>query len=72
MAVHPDCQGQKVGSKFVKFLESEAINLGASEIYLHARDVALPFYQKLGYKAIGDQFVIVGINHHEMYKFISR
>jgi predicted GNAT family N-acyltransferase len=70
MAVHPSFQRSKVGSTFLKFLETEAIAVRASEIYLHARDVALPFYVKSGYKVIGEPFSEVGIGHHEMYKFL--
>jgi predicted GNAT family N-acyltransferase len=70
MAIHPDFQRLRIGADFVKYLEDEAIKSGAAEIYLHARDVALPFYRKQGYEVIGDAFLEVGISHHEMRKLL--
>jgi GNAT superfamily N-acetyltransferase len=70
MAVHPDFQRLRIGADFVKYLEDEAIKAGAREIHLHARDVALPFYQKQRYEVVSDAFLEVGISHHEMRKLL--
>ena len=35
-------------------------------IYLYAQDSAIKFYEKLGFKSIGNLFKEVGINHQEM------
>jgi predicted GNAT family N-acyltransferase len=35
---------------------------------LHARSTAVPFYAKLGYECVGDEFIEVTIPHWEMRK----
>ncbi|HRF26714.1 MAG TPA: GNAT family N-acetyltransferase [Ferruginibacter sp.] len=35
---------------------------------MHARDSAVGFYEKLGYKVIGEGFMEVNLPHHLMVK----
>jgi predicted GNAT family N-acyltransferase len=35
---------------------------------MHARDTAIGFYEKLGYKVKGDGFIEVNVPHHVMEK----
>lgn len=37
--------------------------MGQDKIYIEAQAYALPFYEKLGFKAITDEFVVDGIPH---------
>ncbi len=46
--------------------EAEAARRGYKRIYLHAREVALDFYLKLGYEIFGEEFVEVTIPHRHM------
>ena len=55
-----------------KEFEEESIRRGYSRVYLHAREVAIEFYRKLGYEVFGEGFVEVGIPHRHMQKFISK
>jgi predicted GNAT family N-acyltransferase len=41
------------------------------KITLHARENAIPFYEKLNYYKVGNPFVEVGLNHSEMEKKIN-
>ena len=50
VAVDPSYQGAGVGSRLVRFSEDWAIRSGAQSIVLHARESAVPFYLRLGYK----------------------
>jgi GNAT superfamily N-acetyltransferase len=70
-AIHPLFHRKSIGSTFLKYLESEAVNFGVNEVYVHARDVALQFYEKQNYVIISDAFLEVGISHHAMHKLLS-
>jgi GNAT superfamily N-acetyltransferase len=69
MAVLEEFQGKGLGVKLVKEAENHCISLNADLIWFNARENAVPFYEKLDYKIIGDSFLIpdVGI-HFAMYK----
>lgn len=68
MAVDPVIQGKNIGRKLVEFAENYAKEQGYSSIELHARKVAMLFYQKLGYHVVGEEFEEVGIPHFSMEK----
>lgn len=59
------------GKMLVSFSENTARRIGYSNIVLHARETAAPFYTKLGYAVKGDTFIEVGIPHHQMEKTFS-
>lgn len=67
-AVSPDKQGMGLGKLLMSEIENRLSELGCKKITMHARDSALEFYLKLGYKVIGDQYLEVGIPHHTMEK----
>jgi hypothetical protein len=67
-AVNDAFQGQGIGSALVAFAEDFAIEKGFSIITLNARMTAVPFYERLGYDVVGDEFVEVGIPHLRMVK----
>ena len=69
MATHKDVRGMGVGRLLMVKMEQEAWDLGASKIVLHAREIALPFYEKLGYELIKPSHLLFGeIQHHFMQK----
>jgi predicted GNAT family N-acyltransferase len=47
-----------------------AVNFGKSRIMLHARETAIPFYQKLGYEVTGEPLTEVGLPHRIMEKLL--
>jgi len=71
VAVDDYSQGKGIGRKLVEFCELFALEHQFCEIVLHARDVAVPFYEKLGYIKVGDLFYEVTIPHYEMMKILS-
>ena len=71
VAVKGNQQGKGVGKKLVAYSEDLAKEKGFAKIVLHAREVALPFYQKLQYQTVGDQFEEVGIPHFKMEKHLD-
>ena len=68
MAVADDYQGKGIGKMLIDFAEQTASDNGFNKITLHARKTAVPFYEKLGYWIIGDEFIEVDIPHYEMEK----
>lgn len=68
MAVDDDQQGKGTGSKVLRFAEESARKEGFTELMMHARAEALPFYGKNGYSTRGSIFTEVGIDHMEMYR----
>lgn len=71
MAVAPESQGKGIGAALVQAAETYALQTGKKQILLHARNVAIPFYEKSGYVAEGKEFTEVGIPHHHMRKNLA-
>lgn len=61
-------QRQGIGRQMAGFAEQWAWEKGFRTITLHARLVAVPFYEKMNYARVGDLFTEVGIPHYRMQK----
>ena len=70
MAVAQQMQGQQIGSQLINAADTYAVQLGKSKIVLHARETAIPFYERQGYEVVGDTFYEVGIPHKKMEKLL--
>lgn len=70
VAVATDRQGTGIGALMVVESERKARELGFTRMILHARDTAVPFYEKLGYDRDGEPFVEVSILHQQMGKVL--
>jgi predicted GNAT family N-acyltransferase len=68
VAVEPHLQGKGVGKALVNYSEHIARLKGFEKMVLHARETAVPFYQKLSYVTVGDRFEEVTIPHFKMEK----
>ena len=68
MAVLSGLQGKGVGRILMQFAENIARDRGYRKLLMHARKTALGFYEKLGYRVNGDEFVEVTIPHFVMEK----
>ena len=69
MAVASEQQGAGLGRLIIQALESEAAKHGVTTIELNAREIALPFYQKLGYQQVAKAHLLYGeIQHFLMTK----
>ena len=71
VAVHPNNQGQGIGTYLVKSAESVAVNEGFSQFELHARETAVKFYRRMDYVTQGKKFDEVGVSHYKMKKKLS-
>ncbi len=70
VAVAEKFQNRGVGHNMVAASEVWAKENNFSEIVLHAREVAVPFYLKQNYEKVGERFDEVGIPHFKMRKKI--
>jgi N-acetylglutamate synthase-like GNAT family acetyltransferase len=70
MAVSNKLQGKGIGESIMSFTELLARDKGFKKIIMHARNTAIGFYEKCGYKVCGGQFLEVNIPHHIMEKEI--
>lgn len=68
VAVDPKLQSNGIGRQLVLASEAYADQLGIRTISMHARDTAIPFYEKLAYQKVGDEFEEVSIPHYKLVK----
>ena len=52
------------------FAENLSRDKGYKKIMMHARDTAVGFYEKFGYKIKSDPFIEVKVPHHVMEKLL--
>lgn len=71
MAVAAPLRNQGLGRLVMERLTEDAHLAGARELVLHAREDAVPFYLRLGFRALGDPFQEVGLTHFLMKKELS-
>ena len=70
MAVYNDWQGKGIGKMLVQAAERFSKTNGFNKITLHARKVAIGFYENMGYIITSGEFTEVGISHYMMEKVL--
>jgi len=68
VAVKEEYQRKGLGQKLVSDAEKVTREHKLNRLLLHARDTAVPFYEKNGYTIEGKEFKEVGIRHFLMAK----
>ena len=68
MAVQNSVQGKGIGATMMNYAENVARDSGYKKMVMHARKTAIGFYEKLGYKLTGDEFLEITIPHVIMEK----
>ena len=68
MAVLNNLQGKGIGRALMTFAENLARDHGYKILSMHARKNAIGFYEKMGYKVAGDEFIEITIPHYVMEK----
>ena len=53
-------------TKIINFLLDEAKNMGYNEVFIHSQLHAKEFYEKIGFKAFGEEFLEANIPHINM------
>ena len=73
MAVEEGLQGKGIGTIILKELEKSAKRKGANHMTLNARESAVGFYKKQGYRIVGKASTLFGvIPHYKMRKKLQR
>ncbi len=68
MAVSREHRSKGHGRTIIQSLEDHLTRRGVTHILMHARIIAVGFYEKLGYATVGREFIEVGIPHIRMEK----
>ena len=68
VVVEENFQGLGLGKALVEWSEAFSLELGFDHMLLNARLNAVPFYEKLDYHTMGQEFMEVGIPHYQMQK----
>jgi len=69
MAVLEQLQGHHVGTRLLQYGEQLLREKDCSHLWFNARELAVPFYHKLGYTIVSDIFEIISVGKHcKMYK----
>ncbi len=71
MAVQNNLQGKGIGASMMHFAENVARDAGYKKIIMHARKTAIGFYDKLGYRVSGNEFMEISIPHFVMVKKLN-
>lgn len=71
MAVAPLSRRNGIGRKLVQFAEETARTMGFNNVELHARIYVQEFYEKLGYKAVGETFIEATLPTTKMIKRLA-
>ena len=66
VAVVQEARGQGLGRRLMQFVISEAQRRGFTEAVLDSQTYAIPFYERLGFVAEGEEFDDAGIPHFLM------
>ena len=66
MAVLKEWRGRGVGEALLHALLDQARSLGYPAVEIHAQTHAIPFYEKFGFEAYGDEFLECDIAHRMM------
>ncbi|MBD0335357.1 MAG: GNAT family N-acetyltransferase [Cyanobacteria bacterium Co-bin13] len=70
MVVEPAHQGQGYGKALLEQVEVVLQQRGVRRVVLHGRKTAIGFYQRLGYRVEGPEFVEVTVPHYRMEKLL--
>lgn len=71
MAVTPEAHGQGLGARLIRQVEALLQADGVAEIGMSARQGAVGFYEKLGYRTVGAGYTSLGIPHIRMAKRLT-
>jgi predicted GNAT family N-acyltransferase len=70
IAVLAEYRGEGLGRAIMTRLEAIARERGLERLVLHSQTRAAPFYERVGYERVGEEFEEAGIPHVEMRKEI--
>lgn len=66
IAILKKYRGKGYGAEIVKAVTKKAFEMGADKVLVDAQNYAVPFYEKLGFKVIGEEITDRGLPHIPM------
>ncbi len=66
VAVIKEERGKSYGDFAVRMLANKAFLAGAKEIHIDSQVTAIPFYERIGFRTLGEEFMEAGIRHRMM------
>ncbi len=66
IAVLKEYRGKHLGAEVMTALTERAREMKASSVYISAQTYAVPFYEKFGFKAYGEEYLDIHIPHRDM------
>lgn len=72
ICVLPEYRGMGAGVQIMEKIEEHARELPIEELVLNSQSYAIPFYEKIGYKTVSDEFMDAGIPHRTMNKILQK
>lgn len=66
IAILKEYRGKGYGAVIVRAVLEKAFQKGADKVYVDAQNYAVPFYEKIGFKVIGDEIKDRGLPHIPM------
>ena len=61
-------RGRGIAGNLMAMIEEHLTSKGFLEIYIHAREPIVPFYEEGGYSSVGSRFTEIGLPHQKMVK----
>lgn len=71
LAVRPEARGARLGAALVVAIEEQARKRGLAVMALSSQTYAIPFYERLGYVAHGEEFDDAGLPHRWMTRRLT-
>ncbi|SDC79784.1 Predicted N-acyltransferase, GNAT family [Terribacillus halophilus] len=68
ICIRKEFRGKQFGHKLMWAMEEEAKKHGMQKAKLNAQTRAIPFYERLGYTVVSEEFMDAGIPHKTMTK----
>ncbi len=68
ICVLKEARGTGAGKEIMNQIENFAAKTGLEKLKLNAQTHAIPFYERLGYEVVSDEFLDAGIPHKTMIK----
>jgi len=68
VAVLPEARERGLGRALMEAAETAAWRRGAERLRIHAQTRVIPFYERIGWRALGPEFAEAGIAHRKMEK----
>ena len=69
IAIKKEHRGKKYGDFIVRMLVDKAFSMGAKEVFVGAQEHAIPFYEKIGFVPLDEEYYEDGI-YHKMMKIM--